>query len=125
MVDDQNGKEVINVVYVVILSLVLSVNLLVCILFVKNRVLFKKLYNVFLLFLVIIDLLNVIFFLVILMIMLNGWKYWKGEYDLQIKVFCCFIWLIWIVFIFSNVLVYICFVLMYKCWCVVVKLLVY
>lgn len=125
MVDDQNGKEVINVVYVVILSLVLSVNLLVCILFVKNRVLFKKLYNVFLLFLVIIDLLMVIFFLVILMIMLNGWKFWKGEYDLQIKVFCCFIWLIWIVFIFSNVLVYICFVLMYKCWCVVVKLLVY
>ncbi|XP_068714993.1 somatostatin receptor type 4-like [Montipora foliosa] len=119
MADDSRSKSA-QVVHIVIACLAFCGNLLVCLLFLKHKVLLKKSYNVFLLLLAVTDLLAVVVLLVSSTLILKD-VFPQRDSALANSVFCYGIWSGWILFTLSDASVYICLVLTYKRWRAVVK----
>ena len=120
---DENAQAAI-IAYIIIAVLALLGNSLVCVLFVKNRVLLKKSYNVFLVALAVTDLLTAVNLLTASSLVLSGIFPTKIGH-LGNEIFCRVICSGWIVFTLCEVSTYICLVLTYKRWCAVVKPLTY
>ena len=116
----ESSTQPTHVAHIIIASLALTGNSLVCLLFWKNRVLLKKSYNVFLLILAITDLVTAVVLLVSSALILSGLLP-NRDNILANKIFCHGIWSGWILFMLSDASIYICLVLTYKRWCAVVK----
>ena len=124
MVETGSPTQAIYVAQIIIAGLAFCGNLLVCVLFLKNKILLKKSYNVILLILAITDLLTASTLLVSSALILSGSLPSEGSV-LANKIFCHAIWSGWMLFTLSDASIYICLVLTYKRWFAVVKPLSY
>ena len=109
-----------QVVQIIIACVAFLGNLLVCLLFLKHKVLLKKSYNVFLLLLAITDLLAVAVLVVSSTLVLSDLLPPPGH-SLPNSVLCHGVWPDWVLFALSDASVYICLVLTFKRWRAVVK----
>ena len=109
-----------HVAHIIIACFAFGGNLMVCILFSKNKVLLKKSYNVFLLLLAMTDLLTAIVLLLSSALLLSGFLP-NQDSVLASKIFCHVICSGWLLFTLSDASMYICLVLTYKRWCAVVQ----
>lgn len=109
-----------QIIHIIIACLAFCGNLLVCLLFLKHKVLLKKSYNVFLLLLAITDLLTVAVALVSSTLILSDFLPPPGHSSPNC-VLCRVVWSDWVLFALSDASIYICLVLTVKRWRAVVK----